>query len=297
MSAGLLLKSADRSSALADAPTAVISLLVLGLLCVRAAYLSPAPLLSTRRHAAAAPRGGLLHLAEAETVVSPFADGEGDAAAAGDGTLELTMENVDLVLDEMRPYLLADGGNVAVRSVDGGVIELELQGACGSCPSSSMTMKMGLERGLREKFADIVDVVQVAPDGPVVRCPPRAPHPTPRAPAHPALNAPPRVPQLDEAGIEEVLEQIRPFLAMVPALRPRTSPRAGRARLWLTPPTPGALWQAGGEVELISLEPDGMQPTACLKISGSGATINSVRVEIAQRLKRNFPTLANVTWD
>jgi len=55
--------------------------------------------------------------------------------------------------------------------------------------------------------------------------------------------------------------------------------------------------QAGGEVELISLEPDGMQPTACLKISGSGATINSVRVEIAQRLKRNFPTLANVTWD
>ena len=224
----------------------VISLLVLGLLCVRAAYLSPAPLLSTRRHAAAAPRGGLLHLAEAETVVSPFADGEGGATAAGDGPLELTMENVDLVLDEMRPYLLADGGNVAVRSVDGGVIELELQGACGSCPSSSMTMKMGLERGLREKFADIVDVVQVAPDGPVVRCPPRTPHPPPRAPAHPALNAPPRVPQLDEAGIEEVLEQIRPFLAMVPALRPRTSPRAGRARAFGSRHLPLALCGTGG---------------------------------------------------
>ena len=216
----------------------LISVLVLGLVCVRAAYLPPAPLLSTRRHAAASPRGGLLHLAEAETVVSPFTEGEGDAAPGE--MLELTIENVDLVLDEMRPYLLADGGNVAIRSIDGGIIELELQGACGSCPSSSMTMKMGLERGLREKFADIVDVVQVAPDGPV----------------------------LDEAGVEEVLEQIRPFLAM-----------------------------AGGEVELISLEPNGLQPTACLKISGSGATINSVRVEIAQRLKRNFPTLANVTWD
>ena len=54
---------------------------------------------------------------------------------------------------------------------------------------------------------------------------------------------------------------------------------------------------AGGTVELVSLQPGGVQPTACLKITGSGSTINSVRVEIAQRLKRNFPTLANVTWE
>ena len=104
------------------------------------------------------------------------------------------------------------------------------------------------------------------------------------------------MPQLDEAGVEEVLEQIRPFLAMVPARRPRASSRAGHARLISRHPLT-LWWQAGGEVELISLEPDGLQPTACLKISGSGATINSVRAEIAQRLKRNFPTLANVTWD
>ena len=107
------------------------------------------------------------------------------------------------------------------------------------------------------------------------------------------------MPQLDEAGVEEVLEQIRPFLAMVPARRPRVSSHAGHPRLSLTATHPSYLLirQAGGEVELISLEPNGLQPTACLKISGSGATINSVRVEIAQRLKRNFPTLANVTWD
>ena len=54
--------------------------------------------------------------------------------------------HVELVLDEMRPYLIADGGNVALRDIDAGVVVLELQGACGSCPSSSMTMKMGLER-------------------------------------------------------------------------------------------------------------------------------------------------------
>ena len=47
----------------------------------------------------------------------------------------------------------------------------------------------------------------------------------------------------------------------------------------------------------MSLEPAGVMPTACLRITGSGATINSVRVEIAQRLKRNFPTLGNVTWE
>ncbi|KAL3902572.1 MAG: hypothetical protein SGPRY_012010 [Prymnesium sp.] len=101
-------------------------------------------------------------------------------------------------------------------------------------------MKMGLERGLLEKIPSIKQVVQVEAEG--------------------AL--------LSEQGIDEVLEEIRPFLKM-----------------------------AGGTVELISLNADGAQPTAHLAISGSGATINSVRVEIAQRLKRHFPSLANVTWE
>ena len=165
-------------------------------------------------------RGGLLRLsAETEAITSPFAEGEGNKAPV-EGMLELTVENVDRVLDEMRPYLLADGGNVAVRGVKGGIVELELQGACGSCPSSSMTMKMGLERGLREKIPEIIDVVQVAPDGPVVR---RTPSPRPAARTiccAQNTSPPPYSEQLDEAGIEEVLKQIRPFLAMVPAPQP-----------------------------------------------------------------------------
>ena len=181
-------------------------------------------------------------MADTEPVVSPFEPGSTDEKSSSSTfeQLELTVENVDLVLEDMRPYLMADGGNVAVRDIKDGVVMLELQGACGSCPSSTMTMKMGLERGLREKIPEIVDVVQVAPEGPV----------------------------LDEAGVEEVLEQIRPFLAM-----------------------------AGGEVELVELVTAGAMPTAKLRISGSGSTINSVRVEIAQRLKRNFPTLGNVMWE
>ncbi|KAG1331153.1 hypothetical protein COCNU_02G011210 [Cocos nucifera] len=72
--------------------------------------------------------------------------------------LPLTAENVESVLDEVRPYLIADGGNVALHEIDGNVVRLKLQGACGSCPSSVMTMKMGIEQRLIEKIPEIVAV-------------------------------------------------------------------------------------------------------------------------------------------
>ena len=72
-------------------------------------------------------------------VSSPFDEKEAEAPARVTGPLDLTEENVELVLDGMRPYLIADGGNVALRDIDGGVVILELQGACGSCPSSSVS--------------------------------------------------------------------------------------------------------------------------------------------------------------
>ncbi|HBL12942.1 MAG TPA: hypothetical protein DD379_16410 [Cyanobacteria bacterium UBA11162] len=76
-------------------------------------------------------------------------------------TLALTPENVETVLDEMRPYLMADGGNVDLVEIDGPIVKLRLQGACGSCPSSAMTLKMGIERRLREFIPEIVEVEQV----------------------------------------------------------------------------------------------------------------------------------------
>ena len=76
-------------------------------------------------------------------------------------TLALTSENVETVLDELRPYLMADGGNVELVEIDGPVVNLRLQGACGSCPSSSMTLKMGIERKLRETIPEISEVVAV----------------------------------------------------------------------------------------------------------------------------------------
>ena len=75
--------------------------------------------------------------------------------------LHLTEENVERVLDEVRPSLMRDGGNVALHEIDGLVVVLMLQGACGSCPSSTMTLKMGIESRLRDKIPEILEVEQI----------------------------------------------------------------------------------------------------------------------------------------
>lgn len=76
-------------------------------------------------------------------------------------TMELTTDNVEQVLDEMRPYLMSDGGNVELVELDGPIVKLRLQGACGTCPSSAMTLRMGIERRLREMIPEIAEVEQV----------------------------------------------------------------------------------------------------------------------------------------
>ena len=79
-----------------------------------------------------------------------------------DLTLDMNEDTVDKVLDDVRPYLIADGGNVDVVSVVNGIIALQLQGACGTCPSSTSTMKMGIERSLRAAFGDqLKEVISV----------------------------------------------------------------------------------------------------------------------------------------
>ena len=76
-------------------------------------------------------------------------------------TMALTNENVEKVRDELRPFLMADGGNVEVVEIDGPIVKVRLQGACGSCPSSTMTLKMGIERKMRESIPEVSEVVQV----------------------------------------------------------------------------------------------------------------------------------------
>ncbi|KAL6191725.1 hypothetical protein ACLB2K_038115 [Fragaria x ananassa] len=101
--------------------------------------------------------------------------------------LPLTEENVEKVLDEVRPSLMADGGNVALHEIDGLVVVLKLEGACGSCPSSTMTLKMGIETRLRDKIPEIMEVEQILDTETGL--------------------------ELNEENVEKLLAEIRPYLA------------------------------------------------------------------------------------
>mmetsp|Transcript_7794 Transcript_7794/g.11763 ORF Transcript_7794/g.11763 Transcript_7794/m.11763 type:complete len:220 (-) Transcript_7794:9-668(-) len=164
-------------------------------------------------------------------IESPFSSGA-NLSTDDQGPLPLTLQNVETVLDEMRPYLMSDGGNVRVVEIDGPVVRLALEGACGSCPSSTMTMKMGLEKRLMEKIPEISEVVQSIPDGPPL--------------------------VLEE--IEKVLDGVRPFLSV-----------------------------AGGAISVENLAGvGGMQPSIMLKMTGKSSSLQSVKMEIMQRIQRHF---------
>ncbi len=70
-------------------------------------------------------------------------------------------ERVEKVLDQIRPALMRDGGNVELVEVNDGVINVRLTGACGSCPMSTMTLKMGIERVLKQEIPEVKEVVAV----------------------------------------------------------------------------------------------------------------------------------------
>jgi len=72
------------------------------------------------------------------------------------------IEEVKQVLEQIRPALQADGGDVElVEITEDGVVKVRLKGACGSCPMSTMTLKMGIERTLKEKVPGVKEVVGV----------------------------------------------------------------------------------------------------------------------------------------
>ena len=72
-------------------------------------------------------------------------------------------ERVEKALDKIRPALQNDGGNVELVDVDEakGIVKVKLVGACGSCPMSQMTLRMGVERVLKEEIPEIVEVQSV----------------------------------------------------------------------------------------------------------------------------------------
>jgi len=71
-------------------------------------------------------------------------------------------EKVAKALDEIRPSLQADGGDVELIDVtDEGIVKVKLTGACAGCPMSTMTLKMAIEKRLKDKIPDVKAVEQV----------------------------------------------------------------------------------------------------------------------------------------
>ena len=136
-----------------------------------------------RRVGPPASRPGRAAGARVRRVVTVRAAGESSISEK----LELTADNVEKVLDEVRPYLIADGGDVELVEIDGLVVRLKLNGACGSCPSSNVTMRMGIEKRLMEKIPEIMEVEQIQDEAGGL--------------------------DLTEENVEATLDEIRPYLA------------------------------------------------------------------------------------
>ncbi len=70
-------------------------------------------------------------------------------------------EKVETVLNQIRPSLHADGGDVELVDIKDGIVSLRLKGACSGCPMSTMTLKNGIERILKTEISEVKEVVAV----------------------------------------------------------------------------------------------------------------------------------------
>jgi Fe-S cluster biogenesis protein NfuA len=75
---------------------------------------------------------------------------------------ETILKNITAAIDEVRPYLKADGGDVELVDLSAdNTVKVRLTGACDGCPFSLMTLKAGIEQAIRKKFPEMKDLVAV----------------------------------------------------------------------------------------------------------------------------------------
>ena len=169
-------------------------------------------------------------------------------------------------------YCVYYRGNVRLVEIDGPVVKLELEGACGTCPSSSMTMKMGLERKLKEKIPEIADVIQTMPSAP----------------------------ELTTAAIETVLDGVRPFLAVAGKHTLHTILYLHLYTIYTYIHAPIYLHiclHIGGKISIDGITGvDGLQPAVALRMEGTALALQSVKMEIMQRLNRHFLRNLKIDW-
>ncbi len=76
-------------------------------------------------------------------------------------TNEQVIQKIEDVLQEVRPNIQMDGGDIEFVSYTDGVVSVRLQGACTSCPLSLYTLKLGIEERLKEQIPEVVEVIAV----------------------------------------------------------------------------------------------------------------------------------------
>lgn len=87
--------------------------------------------------------------------------GPGYEAANTQQTSEVAMRIQRVLDEEIRPYVAQDGGDVLFAGFREGVVELYLQGSCSGCPSSTATLKLGIEARLREAVPEVQEVIAI----------------------------------------------------------------------------------------------------------------------------------------
>jgi len=81
-----------------------------------------------------------------------------ESASVVESTTQIDLSMLNDTLEYIRPALQADGGDLILLGVDGGTVNLQLVGACGGCPMSTMTLTAGIERILRDRVPGVEEI-------------------------------------------------------------------------------------------------------------------------------------------
>jgi Fe-S cluster biogenesis protein NfuA len=77
-------------------------------------------------------------------------------------TAQETLDNVEKALEEIRPFLMSDGGNIKLLSIEAGIVKVQLEGSCIGCSVNQMTLKNGVEATIKKYAPQIIEVINVA---------------------------------------------------------------------------------------------------------------------------------------
>ena len=102
------------------------------------------------------------HFQSGQPAVTDMADSSGGHAAHSGPDSEIVDQIKELLDTRVRPAVAQDGGDITFHGFDRGVVYLHMQGACAGCPSSTLTLKMGIENLLRHYIPEVVEVRPVA---------------------------------------------------------------------------------------------------------------------------------------